>query len=192
MNKYLLHGKLTAKQGHRDELASILIDASKLVSTAKGCKIYVIGLDKDDINSVYVTEIWDSKEDHDNSLNVKGVKELITKAIPILDGKPSTGQELKVLGGAGVQTNLPATNKGLCPARENNQLKRSFKFKDFAEYFTFITEVAFAAEKMSYQPNWNNVCNKVDILLLTHEAKKSFTEKDLKLSKETDRIYKNK
>ena len=102
MNKYLLHGKLTARQGYRDELASILIDASKLVSTAKGCKLYVVGLDKDDINSVYVTEIWDSKEDHDNSLNVKGVKELITKAIPILDGKPSKGQELEVLGGAGL------------------------------------------------------------------------------------------
>ena len=102
MNKYLLHGKLSARQGHRDELASILIDASKLVSTAKGCKLYVVGLDKDDINSVYVTEIWDSKEDHDNSLNVKGVKELITKAIPILDGKPSAGQELEVLGGSGL------------------------------------------------------------------------------------------
>ena len=78
MNKYLLHGKLTAKQGFRNELANILIDASKLVSTAKGCKLYVIGLDKEDINSVYVTESWDSKEDHDNSSNVKGVKELIT------------------------------------------------------------------------------------------------------------------
>lgn len=99
MNKYLLHGKLTAKQGHRDELASILIDASKLVSTAKGCKIYVIGLDKDDINSVYVTEILDSKKDHDNSLKVKGVKELIMKAIPILDGKPSAGQEVELLNG---------------------------------------------------------------------------------------------
>lgn len=102
MNKYLLHGKLTAKQGHRDELASILIDASKLVSTAKGCNFYVVGIEKDDNHSVYVTEIWESKEDHDNSLNVKGVKELIMKAMPILDGKPSTGQELKIIGGAGI------------------------------------------------------------------------------------------
>ena len=99
MNKYLLYEKLTAKQGFRNELANILIDASKLVSTAKGCKLYVIGLEKDDINSVYVTEIWDCKEDHDNSSNVKGVKELITKAIPILDGKPLAGQELELLNG---------------------------------------------------------------------------------------------
>lgn len=45
MNKYLLHGKLSAKSGHGDELAEILIQASKLVSTAKGCKLYVVSRD---------------------------------------------------------------------------------------------------------------------------------------------------
>ncbi|MCH8495674.1 MAG: antibiotic biosynthesis monooxygenase [Balneolales bacterium] len=102
MSKYLLHGKLTAKQGHRDDLAAILIDASKLVSTAKGCNLYVIGKDETDSNSVYITEIWNSKEDHDNSLKVDGVRELIMKAMPLLDGQPSKGQEIEVLGGTGI------------------------------------------------------------------------------------------
>jgi quinol monooxygenase YgiN len=96
---YLLQGKLTAKAGHADELAKILLDASKLVSTAKGCKLYVIGKDPNDLKSVYVTEIWQSKEDHDNSLKVEGVRELIMKAMPILDGLPQKGQELEILGG---------------------------------------------------------------------------------------------
>lgn len=100
-NKYLLHGKLTAKAGQRDQLADILIQASKLVSTAKGCVFYVIGKDEQDVNAVYVTEIWDSKEDHDNSLNIAGVGELISQAMPILDGQPSKGQELEILGGVG-------------------------------------------------------------------------------------------
>ena len=99
---YLLHGKLTAKTGHTDELANILLEASKLVSTAKGCKIYVIGRDDNDQNSVYVTEIWDSKDDHDNSLKAEGVRELIMKVMPILDGQPIKGQELEILGGAGI------------------------------------------------------------------------------------------
>ena len=101
-NKYLLHGKLTAKAGHRDELANILLEASKLVSTAKGCKLYAIGNDENDINSVYVTEIWDNKDDHDNSLKVEGVRELIMKAMPILDGQPAKGQEIEILGGTGI------------------------------------------------------------------------------------------
>src|SRR5690606_33266739 len=101
-NMYLLHGKLTAKAGHANDLADILINASKVVATTKGCKFYVIARELNDTDSVYVTEIWDSKEDHDNSLKLEGVRELIMKAMPILDGQPTKGQELKILGGAGI------------------------------------------------------------------------------------------
>ncbi|WP_156307404.1 putative quinol monooxygenase [Sphingobacterium endophyticum] len=101
-NKYLLHGKLTAKAGQVEELAKILLEASKLVSKAKGCSLYAIGLDSNDSNSVVVTEIWDSKEDHANSLKVEGVKELISQAMPILDGQPPKGQEIELLGGHGI------------------------------------------------------------------------------------------
>ena len=73
---------------------------------------------------------------------------------------------------------------------ENNQLHRTFEFKDFVEAFTFMTEVAFAAEQMNHHPNWSNVYNKVEIRLFTHEAKNSITEKDVILSKEIDRIFK--
>ncbi|WP_448606842.1 putative quinol monooxygenase [Paenimyroides ceti] len=99
---YLLHGKLTAKSGQREELAKILLEASKRVSTAQGCKVYVISKDENDQNSVFVTEIWDNKGDHDNSLNIEGVRELIIKAMPILDGPPTKGQELEILGGIGI------------------------------------------------------------------------------------------
>ena len=40
----------------------ILQQASQLVSTATGCKLYAVSNDKDDANSVYVTEIWESKD----------------------------------------------------------------------------------------------------------------------------------
>lgn len=42
---------------------------------------------------------------------------------------------------------------------------------------------------MGHHPNWNNVYNKVDILLFTHDAENSITEKDIKLSKEIDKIF---
>lgn len=99
---YLLHGKLTAKAGQQNSLAAILLDASKLVSAAPGCKLYVIGKDAADPHSVYVTEIWNSKEDHDNSLKHRAVRELIMKAMPLLDGQPQKGQELELLGGTGI------------------------------------------------------------------------------------------
>ncbi len=102
MNKYGLHGKLTAKPSHADDLASILIRASNLVSTAKGCHLYLVSKEENDPNSVWITELWDCKEDHDNSLLVPGVRELISEAMPLLEGSPQKGQELSVLGGYGV------------------------------------------------------------------------------------------
>jgi len=103
MNKYGLHGHLKATKGNGEKLASILLEASKLISTAKGCHLYVVSKDNAYNELVWVTEIWDSKEDHDNSLKVEGVKELIAQAMPILDGQPEKGQELEVLGGTGVE-----------------------------------------------------------------------------------------
>src|SRR5690554_1198851 len=103
MSKYGLHGKLTAKEGYGEKLTSILLDASNLVSSAKGCILYLISKDNTDNDSVWITEVWDSKEDHDDSLDVEGVRELISQAMPILDGKPEKGQELEILGGKGVE-----------------------------------------------------------------------------------------
>lgn len=99
---YLLQGKLIAQEGHRKRLAEILIQASQLIASAKGCRLYLVGKDENEKHSVFVTEVWDTKEDHDNSLNVEGVKELIMKAMPILAYPPSKGHELEVIGGYGI------------------------------------------------------------------------------------------
>lgn len=102
MNQYLLHGKLVAKQGCAEELAHILIKASKLVSTVKGCRLYAVSKDKDYAQEVFITEIWDSKEDHYKALNIQGVRELIMQAMPLLDSQPTKGQELEILGETGI------------------------------------------------------------------------------------------
>jgi len=102
MSKYLLHGKLKAKEGNREELSSILLEAAQTLKAAKGCDLYAIGKDVHDENSVWITEIWHSKEDHDNSLKLDSVRAVIMKAMPILDGMPQKGQELEVIGGLGV------------------------------------------------------------------------------------------
>ena len=84
-----------------NELTTILLKAEGLAKV-KGCKLYVIGEDKDYKNTVWVTEIWDSKEDHDNSLRGEDIKALISEAIPLLDGQPQKGQELEIVGGTGI------------------------------------------------------------------------------------------
>jgi quinol monooxygenase YgiN len=99
MNKYGLHNKLQAQEGKGPDLAAMLLEASRLVSTAPGCHIYIISLDEGTPDAVWVTEVWDSKEDHDNSLKDPAVRTLIGQAMPLFAGMPEGGQTLKVLGG---------------------------------------------------------------------------------------------
>jgi quinol monooxygenase YgiN len=99
MTKYGLQGKLMAMQGQGEELAEILSQASKLMAKAKGCHLYIVSKDLANEDHIWITEVWDSKEDHDSSLQLPGVGELISKAIPMLDGKPEKGIELEVISG---------------------------------------------------------------------------------------------
>ncbi len=69
---------------------------------------------------------------------------------------------------------------------EDNQLKRTFTFKDFKAAFGFMTQVALVAEKMDHHPNWSNVYNKVDIALTSHDAGNTVTERDRKLASKID------
>jgi 4a-hydroxytetrahydrobiopterin dehydratase len=71
---------------------------------------------------------------------------------------------------------------------ENNQLTKSFVFRNFVEAFAFMTRVALVAEKMDHHPNWTNVYNKVTIHLNTHDAGNVVTEKDRKLAAAIDKL----
>ncbi len=99
--KYGLTGTFTAKKGSGDELAGILKEAADLMKTTDGCLIYIVGQQLDNKDIIHVQEVWESKEDHDNSLSISGVRELIGKAMPLIEGKPE-GIEIDIIGGQGV------------------------------------------------------------------------------------------
>ena len=71
---------------------------------------------------------------------------------------------------------------------EDNRLKKTFKFKDFIEAWSFMTKVALVAEKMNHHPDWSNVYNTVTITLTTHDKENTLTEKDRELAKKIDEL----
>ena len=72
---------------------------------------------------------------------------------------------------------------------EKNTLTQEFKFKDFKQAFSFMTQVAFEAEKMDHHPEWTNIYNKVTVKLSTHDAGNIVTDKDHALAKKIDKIF---
>jgi 4a-hydroxytetrahydrobiopterin dehydratase len=67
-----------------------------------------------------------------------------------------------------------------------HKLVREFRFQDFQEAFTFMTRVAFIAERHNHHPEWFNIYNYVRIELSTQEDGPRVTEKDRRLAAAID------
>ncbi len=52
----------------------------------------------------------------------------------------------------------------------DGKLHRTFRFKDFARAFGFMSSLALVAEANNHHPEWCNVYNRVDVTLATHDA----------------------
>lgn len=53
---------------------------------------------------------------------------------------------------------------------EGQALTKSYQFDNFAQAFSFMTQVAMYAEKVNHHPEWTNVYNKVQVTLVTHDC----------------------
>ena len=80
---YGLIGSMTALPGRRADLMALLTEA---VSEMPGCLSYVVAEDSKDENTIWITEVWDSKESHDASLSLPAVKKAISAGRPFIAG----------------------------------------------------------------------------------------------------------
>jgi 4a-hydroxytetrahydrobiopterin dehydratase len=66
-------------------------------------------------------------------------------------------------------------------------IQRTFRFKDFNEAFGFMSRCALMAEKMDHHPEWLNVFNRVEVVLVTHDCG-GVSERDIQLAEFMDRV----
>ena len=97
---YGLIGSMTATPGQRDMLAAALLEGLR---DMPGCLSYVVAEDPIQSDKLWITEVWDSADNHRASLNLPQVQAAIAKARPIIAGMGDR-QETRPIGGAGVQT----------------------------------------------------------------------------------------
>ncbi|MDQ3345656.1 MAG: antibiotic biosynthesis monooxygenase [Chloroflexota bacterium] len=98
MERFGLHGSLLATPGQRDALVTHMLEAARLMQDAPGCELYLVSTSEtDDDDAVWITEIWRTEADHDASLSLPGVPELIGRARPLI-AEMGDSQRLRVLG----------------------------------------------------------------------------------------------
>lgn len=105
MSQYALYTHFTASPGKGKSLVNVLMKANRICSNADGCRLYIINQEIDNADSIWVTELWDSEEDHSISLALDGCKELVIEAGHLLARAPEQ-IELKALAGKGVESGV--------------------------------------------------------------------------------------
>ena len=64
-------------------------------------------------------------------------------------------------------------------------ISKEFQFKNFIEAFSWMTKIAFWAEKINHHPEWSNVYRNVRVVLTTHDVK-GLSNLDLELASKMD------
>ena len=73
---------------------------------------------------------------------------------------------------------------------DRDAITRRFTFADFSAAWGFLARVALLAEAQDHHPEWDNVYNKVNILLTTHDTG-GLSDRDLRLAASIDRLLAN-
>ncbi|HEX6606094.1 MAG TPA: putative quinol monooxygenase [Chloroflexia bacterium] len=100
MSNFGLYGKIVTQPGRRDELVAILLEAAAGMPDVPGCDLYIINVSPTEPDAIWVTEVWQSREDHAASLTRADVQALIARGRPLIAG----GERIEVVpvGGKGL------------------------------------------------------------------------------------------
>jgi quinol monooxygenase YgiN len=77
---------IRVRPGHREEVVAILLGGLEGLRQV-GCLQYTVAVEPEDEMTIRVTEVWESEDAHEASLQLPGTKEAIARAMPLLTGE---------------------------------------------------------------------------------------------------------
>jgi quinol monooxygenase YgiN len=98
---YGLIGKMMVLSGKRDELISILLEGG---ASMPGCLSYIVAQDPSDPDAVWITEVWDSPQSHQASLELPSVQLAVKRGRSLITGFGERFETIPV-GGHGLVVN---------------------------------------------------------------------------------------
>ena len=99
--------KISLLPGERDEMIAILKESA---ADMHGCLSYIVAKDAADENTIWVTEVWDSMANHDESVSLPAVKSAIPRAKAIVSNFEKIAVTQPVWGVGDPSSSLPLTD----------------------------------------------------------------------------------
>jgi quinol monooxygenase YgiN len=94
-----LISKIRSTDGQCEALSAALVEGA---AAMPGCLSYVVASDALDADTIWVTEVWESRERHRASLSLPSVQQAIAKGRPLIAGFAER-HETRPVGGHGLR-----------------------------------------------------------------------------------------
>ena len=100
-----MHAKIRSQAGQRDALIAVLLDAAAALQQVPGCQLYLVSASASEPDTVWVTEVWSSQEEHQASLLGEDVQPILMRGRPLIASFERI--EIEPLGGMGLSDGMP-------------------------------------------------------------------------------------
>lgn len=79
----------------------------------------------------------------------------------------------------------PLLDAGWEMVEGRDAITKTYRFKDFAQAFGWMSAAAIYAEKANHHPEWSNVYNRVTVTMISHDVD-GLSMRDVKLAQKME------
>jgi quinol monooxygenase YgiN len=101
MTRFGQHSKVTARPGMRDKLVAKFLEVGEIQRSNPSCEVMFVSVDPGDGNAVYLTEVWQSEEAHQQAVKSDVVAAWAAGMPELVAGEPES-QRFEPVGGKGI------------------------------------------------------------------------------------------
>ena len=102
MTRFAQHTRLRASAGKRDELIAKFLEIPVMQADNPACELTIISSSPEDEDTVFLTEVWTSAEDHERARQSSEVRAWAAEMPSLVAGQPEI-TPLVVEGGKGLR-----------------------------------------------------------------------------------------
>jgi quinol monooxygenase YgiN len=109
VSRFGMHAKIRSQVGQRDALVAVLLEAAATLQQVPGCQLYLVSVSASEPETIWVTEVWSSQEEHQASLTHEDVQPILARGRPLIAAFERI--EIEPLGGKGLRAGMRVSSR---------------------------------------------------------------------------------